>query len=53
MVGRSAPSNPSQVTLNLYLTYKNKLPTTHLDSKAKGGGQGVRTSHIMTTTYVP
>ena len=43
MVGRSASSNPSQVTLNIYLTYKNRLPTTHLGGKAKGGAQGVRT----------
>ena len=53
MVGRSAPSNSSQVTINLYFTYKNKLPTTHLGGKAKSGGHGVRTLHLVTPTYVP
>ena len=53
MVGRYAPSNPSQITLNPYLTYKNRLPTTYLGSKAKAGGQGVRILHLVTPTHVP
>ena len=53
MVGRHAPSNPSQITLNPYLTYNNGLPTTHLGGKAKGSGQGVRTLHLVTPTHVP
>ena len=53
MVGRSVPSNPSQITLNLYLTYKNRLPTTHLGGKAKGGGQKVRILHLVTPSHVP